>query len=224
MIIMSVASCSIDNYDAPNATLSGKVIDNVTNDMIENGGVNTGTVIQIFEGDSKQPILSNSFPDGHFVNAALFTESRPYLVTVSSTGYENSTVVQPITPAVNLALNKQTSTSEPARQDAQFAVDGSKSTRWESPFSDPQWISVDLGDTLSISRVLLNWENASAKAYTIEVSTDGVNWTTVYSTTDGNEGIYNILFNPIDARYVKVNGTERNKQYGYSLFEMEVYE
>lgn len=72
LIIMSVASCSVDNYDAPNATLSGKVIDNVTNGMIENGGVNSGTIIQIFEGNSKQPILSNSFPDGHFENAALF--------------------------------------------------------------------------------------------------------------------------------------------------------
>jgi len=72
LIIMSVASCSVDNYDAPNATLSGKVIDNVTNGMIENGGVNSGTIIQIFEGNSKQPILSNSFPDGRFENAVLF--------------------------------------------------------------------------------------------------------------------------------------------------------
>lgn len=72
LIIISIASCSIDNYDAPSATLSGKVLDNVTNDMIENGGVNSGTIIQIFEGNSKQPILSQSFPDGHFVNAALF--------------------------------------------------------------------------------------------------------------------------------------------------------
>ena len=71
--MLSFASCSIDNYDMPNATLSGKVSDNVTNDMVENGGVNSGTIIQIFEGTSKQPILSNSFPDGHFVNAALFS-------------------------------------------------------------------------------------------------------------------------------------------------------
>ena len=72
LIIMSVVSCSVDNYDAPSARLSGKVIDNVTNEMVENGGTNSGTIIQIFEGNSKQPILSQSFPDGHFVNAALF--------------------------------------------------------------------------------------------------------------------------------------------------------
>lgn len=72
LLMLSFASCSIDNYDMPSATLSGQVSDNVTNDMIENGGVNSGTIIQIFEGTSKQPILSSSFPDGHFVNAALF--------------------------------------------------------------------------------------------------------------------------------------------------------
>lgn len=69
---MSVVSCTIDNYEAPSVTLSGKLTDNVTNDMIENGGVNGGTVIQIYEGKSKQPILTKSFPDGHFVNAAMF--------------------------------------------------------------------------------------------------------------------------------------------------------
>jgi hypothetical protein len=72
MVMLSIAGCSIDNYEAPNANLTGKVIDNATGDMIENGGVNSGTIIQIFEGDSKQPILSQSFPDGHFVNAALY--------------------------------------------------------------------------------------------------------------------------------------------------------
>jgi len=72
LILVSIASCSNDNYNAPSATLSGSVLDNETNDMIENGGVNSGTIIQIFEGKSKQPILSQSFPDGHFVNAALF--------------------------------------------------------------------------------------------------------------------------------------------------------
>ncbi|WP_254777010.1 discoidin domain-containing protein [Paenibacillus sp. yr247] len=158
------------------------------------------------------------------LNAALFTEPKPYEVTVWATGYNNDTVVQPIDKTINLALNKQTSTSEEPLKDGQLAVDGSKSTRWESPFRDPQWISVDLGQSYSISRVLLNWENASAKAYTIEVSKDGMNWTTVYSTTNGDGGFDNILFNPVDARYVKVAGTQRNTQYGYSLFEMEVYE
>ena len=73
ILLLAVYSCSIDNYEAPNASLSGKVIDNVTNEMIENGGVNGGTLIHVFEGNSKQPIICNSFPDGHFVNSAFFS-------------------------------------------------------------------------------------------------------------------------------------------------------
>ena len=73
LIAISISSCKVDNFNPPSVTLSGKVIDNVTNDMIENGGVNSGTIIQLFENNSTQPILSNSFPDGHFVNAAVFT-------------------------------------------------------------------------------------------------------------------------------------------------------
>jgi hypothetical protein len=73
LLVLSFVSCSIDNYKMPDTTFSGRVLDNATNEMVENGGVNSGTIIQIFEGTSKQPIISQSYPDGHFVNAALFS-------------------------------------------------------------------------------------------------------------------------------------------------------
>lgn len=74
LIVVSalMAGCELDNYEAPSATLSGKVIDFETGESIANGGVNNGTRIQLFEGNATQPIITNSFPDGHFVNAALF--------------------------------------------------------------------------------------------------------------------------------------------------------
>lgn len=71
-VIIFAASCKIDNYAPPNAMISGKLIDNETNEGIENGGVNGGAVIQIYEGNSTQSILINSYPDGRFVNSALF--------------------------------------------------------------------------------------------------------------------------------------------------------
>lgn len=71
-LLLIASGCSIDNYEAPSATLTGNVIDDETTEPVQNGGVNSGTVIQIFEGNSKQPILSQSYPDGHFVNAELF--------------------------------------------------------------------------------------------------------------------------------------------------------
>ncbi len=72
LLMLFFVSCSIDNYELPNATLTGHVIDDVTGKTVQNGGANSGTIIQIFEGRSKQPILSTSFPDGRFVNKTLF--------------------------------------------------------------------------------------------------------------------------------------------------------
>lgn len=71
--------------------------------------------------------------------------------------------------------------------------------------------------------MLLNWENAAGKSYTVEVSSDGKDWKTVYATTTGKPGINDIGFLPTHARYVKVNGTERTTAYGFSLLEFEVY-
>lgn len=73
LLFIMLYSCSIDNYEAPNAVLSGKVVDNKTNELVENGGANGGTVIHVFEGNSIQPIICNSFPDGRFMNAAFFS-------------------------------------------------------------------------------------------------------------------------------------------------------
>jgi hypothetical protein len=49
-------------------------------------------------------------------------------------------------------------------------VDGNPGTRWSSAFSDRKWLQVDLGGTATISQVVLNWENAYATGYHIDVS------------------------------------------------------
>jgi hypothetical protein len=103
------------------------------------------------------------------------------------------------------------------------AVDNNSTTRWGSAYADPQWISVDLGATYNFSRVRLNWEAAYAKAYQIQTSPDGTTWTTVSSKTTGDGGVDDVTLTGT-GRCVRVNGTERAlTQYGYSLWEMEVY-
>jgi beta-glucanase (GH16 family) len=101
------------------------------------------------------------------------------------------------------------------------AVDGNAVTRWSSGFSDPQWLQVDLGANHAISKVNLNWETAYAKAYQIQTSTNGTTWTTVASTTTGDGGADTFTVSAT-ARYVRVYGTQRATQYGYSLYEFQV--
>lgn len=101
--------------------------------------------------------------------------------------------------------------------------DGRLSTRWSSEFSDPQWIAIDLGTEQRIDRVTLNWESAFARGYTIDVSTDGSEWRTVYSTEAGKGGREEIRFAPVAARWVRMNGTKRGTLFGYSLYEFAVF-
>jgi len=68
------------------------------------------------------------------------------------------------------------------------AVDGSASTTWASAAGDPQWIEIDLADRYDINQVVIDWGDAYAQEYDIDVSEDGVQWTTVYSTLVGAGG------------------------------------
>ena len=124
----------------------------------------------------------------------------------------------------NLALNKPAtaSSSENAGTPAASAVDGDAGTRWSSAFSDPQWLQVDLGSSTAICKVVLQWETASAKAYQIQTSPDGTNWTTIYSTTNGPGGTETLNVSGT-GRYIRMYGTARSTAYGYSLWEFQVY-
>lgn len=102
------------------------------------------------------------------------------------------------------------------------AVDGKFDTRWASDWSDPQWLQVDLGASTGFKHVQLAWDPAYGKAYDIQTSEDGQNWTTVKSVTDGDGDIDDIDVNGT-GRYVRINGTERGSGYGYSLYEFGVY-
>ncbi|MYS19048.1 F5/8 type C domain-containing protein, partial [Streptomyces sp. DvalAA-14] len=114
------------------------------------------------------------------------------------------------------------SSTENAGTPASAAVDGNTGTRWSSAASDPQWLQVDLGATDTISQVVLNWETAYGKAFKIQTSADGTNWTDIYSTTTGTGGVQTLNVSG-SGRYVRVYGTVRATGYGYSLWEFQVF-
>ncbi|MGW4609191.1 discoidin domain-containing protein [Streptomyces sp. NPDC004532] len=107
---------------------------------------------------------------------------------------------------------------------ASSAIDGNGSSRWSSDHSnDPiAWIQVDLGAEYAVSTAVLNWEAAYGKAYRIQVSDDSTHWTDAYSTTTGQGGTETVSVNK-NARYVRMQGVTPATQYGYSLWEFEIY-
>ena len=125
----------------------------------------------------------------------------------------------------NLALNKPVTCSsiENAGLPCASGVDGNLGTRWSSAHGvDPQWIYADLGQTYAISQVILRWEAAYATAFQIQTSANASTWTTIYSTTTGTGGVQTLNVSG-SGRYVRMYGTARATQYGYSLWEFEVY-
>ena len=123
----------------------------------------------------------------------------------------------------NLALNKQVYASSTTYGGPALVADGNNSTRWASASREDEWIYVDLGQQEEVNGVGLNWEDAYAKAFKIQVSDDAKYWKDVYSTTDGQAGEQQIQFSEVSARYVRMQGVERGTYWGYSLFNFEVY-
>ncbi len=125
----------------------------------------------------------------------------------------------------NLARGRTaTATSTEGGYVAANAVDGDPDTRWASRYwHDPESITVDLGSARTVRRVVLDWEAAYGKDYTVQVSTDGSTWRTVKAVTGGDGGRDNLTFAAASARHVRVTGTVRGINYGYSLHELAVY-
>ena len=131
----------------------------------------------------------------------------------------------PVRNPNDLAYKRPVTASSVQEADTPAAnvTDGDDSTRWGSDFSDPQWVAIDLGKSVTIDHVKLLWEDAYAKAYSVQVSADGKTWRSVYSTESGIGDAETIQFAPAAARYVRVYGTKRATKFGYSLFSIEVY-
>lgn len=105
------------------------------------------------------------------------------------------------------------------------AVDGNISTRWASQTGDPQWFSVDLGESYAVNKVVLNWAKAYGKEYKIEVAETAAGpWTEcVHITNNAGPGLTTHEFPAQTGRYVRMYGIESGTQTGYSLYEMAVY-
>lgn len=157
---------------------------------------------------------------------ALTARAYDNLNAAASSTVTNITVNTPA--GSNLALNKPARASSRkdnnVNRDAKLAVDGQIGTRWESDWSDPQWIYVDLLQTYNLNRLKITWETALGKDYLIQVSNDSTNWTApAVKTVTGNTAKINDWAIAATGRYVRIYGTVRNTQYGYSIFELEVY-
>ncbi len=70
-----LTGCKIDNYDMPNLTLRGKIVDSQSGEPVQSGGINSGSIVKLYEGSSAQPLNYSTYPDGTFINRKVFSGS-----------------------------------------------------------------------------------------------------------------------------------------------------
>ncbi|WP_405875198.1 discoidin domain-containing protein [Streptomyces sp. NBC_00005] len=144
------------------------------------------------------------------------------------------TVADSAAPDTDLALGMTATSSsvdDPANGPGN-ATDGDAGTRWSSAFEDDQWIRVDLGSSVSFDRLVITWEQAYAKTYTIQVSDDDENWTDAAAVdntavplpfgTSGAASLQNVDFAARKARYLRVFCRTRATSWGSSVWSLSV--
>ncbi|MGW7571796.1 discoidin domain-containing protein [Streptomyces tendae] len=136
-------------------------------------------------------------------------------------------------PAVDLALHASADASSTDGDDrvAAHVTDGDPRTRWSSAYEDDQWIRLDLGSEQSFDQIDLVWEQAYAKIFVVQVSSDNATWTDVATVDNGalplpfNNGNASLQIEDFEAhtaRYVRLNCGLRNTSWGNSLWSLGV--
>lgn len=134
-----------------------------------------------------------------------------------------SNIVRVTVGLEDLAAGKAASASSRAEAASQ-AFDGDPFTAWNSEKKDPQWLAVDLGVERSVGAAAILWTKAHARAYKLQVSRDGENWTDAYSTEKSRGGFELLRFPAETARHVRLLGTRRGTTWGgYAVYEFRVY-
>ncbi|MTV36237.1 c-type cytochrome [Duganella radicis] len=113
--------------------------------------------------------------------------------------------------------------SERGDLSAAAAIDHNPGTRWGSLFSDDQYLTLDFGVSRPINRVHIEWENAHAIQYLLQVSEDNASWTTIKTVDNSQGGTEDWTGLGAQGRYLRMKGVKRSTNYGYSIFEIQAY-
>lgn len=197
-----------------------------------------GNNIQVFGGYSATPLIN--YTDTY----SGFTAGNIALITASAASFTNVVVNAEQNYAQGKVVSDLT-TYTAGGWDPQAAVDGQTSSVSNSMGyasngnltvqSHEEYVSVDFGKVYPLSRVDLYPRNDGANTgygfpinFTIQTSTDNVNWTTVVTKTNyplpGNS-VQSFPFTTVNARYLKVDATMlRNEAPGATTYRLEFAE
>jgi hypothetical protein len=216
--------------DLPPVALAGpdRFISQPASSVTLNGSVydanNDAAVISwTQESGPSSAVIDNASVAGPAVSA-LVPGVYIFRLTATAGGRSDYDEVSVTVTTPNIALGKPVSASsvQGAATPATAVNDGSLTTRWSSAYTDIEWIRIDLQAVYDLTGARIFWESAAAKNFKIQVSTDDASWTTVYTTVNGDGGTDGFTFSSA-ARYIRMYAGDRLTEYGYSIYEFEVF-
>ncbi len=86
------------------------------------------------------------------------------------------------------------------------------------------YLMAEFDKKYTIDSMVIKWGSGYAKEYTVEASTDGKNWETVYTSTESTGGIENISFKSTKAKYLRLSSMKRGGNTAAAIYNITVYE
>jgi hypothetical protein len=151
----------------------------------------------------------------------------------------------------NLAKGKTVTASsfEKPGMEGSKITDDDTSTKWgskfdlydqNSPLRDSAWFYIDFGAQTTFDSLIIYWEHSTALIYNIQTTTAATptandqGWTTISEITnekyplnydDQHTPCYRRIkyIAPVSTRYLKVRCIKRNYEWGFSVWEMKVF-
>lgn len=123
----------------------------------------------------------------------------------------------------NKALNKSVTSSWGT---GSLAVDGNETTACDGAVQATNTITVDLGASTSVTRVVVKWLGQGFNygvGYTVQGSPDSSSWTTLKTVTNGSGGLDDHWGLTGNWRYIRLSITDEGSPWGMTLSELEVY-
>ena len=115
-------------------------------------------------------------------------------------------------------------TLNPIDENVEKIFDNNLSTFWKSKSkSSRQYLTIDFQFIKEIGGLVIHWDEFDfAKDFNISISSDRVNWESIFTISKNNLTTNFIYVKNADARYIKFSFIKSSRKKGYALKEIEI--
>jgi PKD repeat protein len=174
------------------------------------------------DSDAQNPEYTFKNSEGEHYNVSLVISNGINTDTIRRSGY-----VRVLPYNGNLALlGRATASSEQdILHNPQKTIDDDAGTQWISKRTNSEWLKIELNSVYSVGKLVIKWVYGSGSEYSIQTSLNDTDWQTVFVENAGDGSTDTVLLTqPVEAKFLKLQGADTGKSYKHSVIEFEVYQ